>query len=330
MKLTPTKIKVKDLQKDIETDRHTYLGGSEVAAIMGLSPYKSAYTLWSEKCGFYEEEDKADHIKLAAYLGHENEQTIADLFQEESGMKVRKTMYRYSLKEYPFLGVHLDRLIRTPDKKTAILECKTTFSRHPWDGYDRGEIPPAYYCQVMVEMAVTGIHKAYIAVLRTGPVFDYWEVPYNEEEAQLIIKTCVEFWNMVTRKEWTPETDSIIDLSGSAPASTKEALSYMHRYYWDEPAAPVMIDNDSLEIISELDAKIKAMTEEKSRLSNQVKLQMEGAEKALSKKSVVRYRTVDTNRFDSASFRKDHPDLYKEYLKPSSYDRFTIENRKEN
>lgn len=31
--------------------RKAYIGGSEAGAIIGMNPYKSAYTLWAEKTG---------------------------------------------------------------------------------------------------------------------------------------------------------------------------------------------------------------------------------------------------------------------------------------
>ena len=39
---------------------------------------------------------------------------------------------------------------------------------------------------------------------------------------------------------------------------------------------------------------------------------------------VVRYTTVVSNRFDTTRFKKDFPETYKHYLKPSTSHRFSI------
>jgi len=38
----------------------------------------------------------------------------------------------------------------------------------------------------------------------------------------------------------------------------------------------------------------------------------------------VSWTNVTQNRFDSKSFQKDHPEVYEQYLRPSSFRRFSI------
>ena len=59
MKLHPTKERVKNMRKDIE-NRRDYIGGSDIGTVLGLNPYKSKFTLWSEKVGNVEPEDISD------------------------------------------------------------------------------------------------------------------------------------------------------------------------------------------------------------------------------------------------------------------------------
>jgi len=324
VKLTTTKKRVKDIQADIETDRATYIGASDVSAILGLNPFKSPYSVFAEKCDFVPAPDLSD--RLAVVLGQLSEETVAQLFTRETGKKVRRSNIRYGLKEFPFFGVHLDRLVKEPDGGTAILECKTTFSRRPWDGYEEGNIPPWYYAQVMAEMAVSGIHRAYIAVLRTGPAFDYWAVPYNAKEAEIILNTCADFWQHVQRREW-PEGE---DINGAAPTSTRDTIGALRRSLWTEDTArPVQLEDGPLEEIATLSAEIKRLSDEKTRLENQVKEKMKGAQRGTSARHTAKYRTIDTNRLDTAALKKDHPELVEQYTRPTSYDRFSVEERKD-
>lgn len=39
---------------------------------------------------------------------------------------------------------------------------------------------------------------------------------------------------------------------------------------------------------------------------------------------IVRYKTVKSNRFDTTAFKKEHADMYADFLKESTSRRFTI------
>lgn len=51
---------------------------------------------------------------------------------------------------------------------------------------------------------------------------------------------------------------------------------------------------------------------------------MDGKEVMESGSNKVTYKTIMQKRFNSAAFRKEHEKMYNEYLKNTSYKRFTI------
>lgn len=67
-------------------NRQTGIGGSDVAAILGLSRYKSPLDVYNDKIGEISESEQTQ----AAYWGTQLEDIVAKEFQKRTGMKVQK------------------------------------------------------------------------------------------------------------------------------------------------------------------------------------------------------------------------------------------------
>ena len=104
--LTVIRSKVNDMQEAVSKDRNHYIGGSDAGAIFGLNPWKSKYKLWCEKTGKISDEIPDNDAMLT---GRDLEQYVAERFERETGKKVRRDNYRYTLDEYPFMVGHIDR-----------------------------------------------------------------------------------------------------------------------------------------------------------------------------------------------------------------------------
>ena len=68
--------------------RRDSIGGSEAAAILGMSPWKSEYQLWLEKTGSAKPEDISD--KDVVHFGTMLEPLVAEEFCRREGKKVKK------------------------------------------------------------------------------------------------------------------------------------------------------------------------------------------------------------------------------------------------
>jgi len=60
------------------------IGGSDIPAIIGVNPYKTAYQLWLEKTG------QVPPVQDNKYMraGRKLEQVVADFFAEETNAKI--------------------------------------------------------------------------------------------------------------------------------------------------------------------------------------------------------------------------------------------------
>lgn len=138
--------------------RQSYIGGSDAAALVGMSPYKTNQDLYKEKTGQIDPKDISE-VDCVQY-GIHAEDHLRELF------KLDFPMYEVHYGEnnlwtndaYPFAAASLDGWLR--DRRTGkwgILEIKTTEIRKAGDRLKwRNGIPDHYYCQAIWYLGVTG------------------------------------------------------------------------------------------------------------------------------------------------------------------------------
>ncbi|MBR1620263.1 YqaJ viral recombinase family protein [bacterium] len=188
-------------------DRKNFIGGSDIAAVMGMSRWKTPLTLWLEKTGEVEPKDLSDNE--AVQLGKELEEFVAQQFSKKTGLKVRKRKEKYTHKKYPFMVAHVDRLIVGSDE---LLECKTcgSFKKDEWKD---DEIPTEYILQVVWYLGITGRKKGHIAVLIGGQSFKYKEINFDQELFNIMVDMAIRFWECVQTKTMpaiTPDDNDIM------------------------------------------------------------------------------------------------------------------------
>ena len=221
--MKPIIIKPKDHAEWL-AEREKGIGASDVAAILGLSPWETPFSLWLKKTHQVEPEPENE----AMLMGHLLEEVVVKRWEMETGEKAIKASAAdiiYVHPEHDFLRATPDRVIRGRKK---ILECKTTVTQIEPD-----DLPIHWICQVQYQMYVTGIHEADLAWLVSGRYFGYAHIPYDEEFATFIAGKVADFWNenVIGGKE--PELVSVSDftLKGSEPGTSveadKEALSHL-------------------------------------------------------------------------------------------------------
>ena len=180
--------------------RKKSIGGSDCATIIGLNKFKSPYSLWAEKKGFFENSSEDTEIMRQ---GRDFEEYVAKRFCEATDKKVRKRNYIFLHKDYDFISANIDREIVG---ENAGLECKTTSVYNKTD-FENGEIPEYYYCQCMHYMSVMGYDKMYLAVLVLSKGFYWFEIKRDEDEIKALIEMEVDWWNRYILGNEIPEID---------------------------------------------------------------------------------------------------------------------------
>ncbi|EGO8425904.1 YqaJ viral recombinase family protein [Enterococcus faecalis] len=277
-------------------DRLKGIGGSDVATILGLNQYKSAYQLWLEKTGQIE---LTETDSEPAYWGTILEEVVAKEFQERTGKKVRRRNQVFEHSLHPFLRANIDREVV---RENAILECKTAnqFLAKEWAG---DEVPLSYLCQVQHYMNVLNKDYCYIAVLIGGQKFIWKRVERDQELIDVLTEQLVDFWENNVIKGVEP----IIDGSKATADFLKDKYSDIEETQTTLPASfDELIDqkNEMKKTKKELDVAIR-------KIENEIKSELgkRNASIAITKKYIVEWKEIPTKRLNSKKIAEKYPQI---------------------
>ena len=106
--------------------RRRGIGGSDVAAILGISPFRTARDLYDDKLNIASVADDAGNW-VALEMGHLLEPVVAQMYAFKTGHRVIPDTYLYQHALYPWALANVDYSMEDRDTKDAGgLECKST------------------------------------------------------------------------------------------------------------------------------------------------------------------------------------------------------------
>lgn len=134
------------------------IGGSEAAAIVGMSPWMTPLDLWKNKLGVVNPKDLSGNA--AVEQGVKWEPILRDLFAA-THPEFEMWHHPYDIlcqEERPWLFATLDGELLNEDGKYGVLEIKTATpnGKAGWEKWNNGRMPDNYYCQVLHELLATG------------------------------------------------------------------------------------------------------------------------------------------------------------------------------
>jgi putative phage-type endonuclease len=200
--------------------RKNYLGGTDLAAICGLSPYRTALDVYLDKTS----DDIAENTNSAMRWGTLLEDVIAKEYAQDTGYDViiePNTIYHPSIK---FLGANIDRWA---NNKTHILECKTaSFTKaKEWGDSGTDQIPESYLIQVAYYAAICNVSKVDIAVLIGGQDFRIYTYVKNNNLEDKLIKIACNFWYNHVEKKIAPKCINTKDTFNLFPQSNNKEIT---------------------------------------------------------------------------------------------------------
>ena len=197
MNYTPTRlVDITTLTEDQWLDwRKKGIGGSDVAAALNMSPYRTARDLYYDKIGVVPAVEGPDK-SITFQIGHLLEDVVAQIFAKKTGLTVYEDHWMYQHPLYPFLIADVDRFVLLPDGRKAILECKTAHYDMQFK-WANGAVPRHYELQVRHYMSVMNIDVAFIACLFSNNENDFvWQkIERDVEEEENTILALEAFWN---------------------------------------------------------------------------------------------------------------------------------------
>jgi putative phage-type endonuclease len=170
--------------------RRTGIGGSEVAAVLGLSHFATPLDVWRAKVEGYTLAD-SPHLRRGRLL----EPAVAAWYAEETGAQLREVgTLRHPTR--PLALATPDRLAVLPSGEERLLECKTAGWRaaQEWGEEGTDEVSQGYLLQVVWTLAVTGLQRADVAVLVAGEDFRLYHVARDEELEAMLLEEVEAWW----------------------------------------------------------------------------------------------------------------------------------------
>lgn len=170
---------------------------TEIAAVMGLSPWASPFSLWHKKAGL---PTPPFEVSPQIEWGNRLEPAVALKFRDEHPeLRLHNTG----------TWQHRDRTWQraTPDliSSSEVVELKTSPTGEGWGPAGTDEFPIYYRCQAMWQQDTLGLLKpARLAVLISGWDYREYTVEYNEADAKLMREAAEEFLDTVRRGERPP------------------------------------------------------------------------------------------------------------------------------
>jgi len=180
--------------------RRRGIGGSDVAAVLNQSPYRTARDLYYDKTGRHSTDTDGDR-SITFEIGHLLEDVVAQIFAKKTGLTVFEdhTMYQHPL--FPFMIADVDRFALLPDGKKAVVECKTSHYNNMKTSWVNGAVPRHYELQVRHYLSVMNMDTAFIACLFSNNENDFiWaRIDRDLEEEESTILQLREFWDRYVR-----------------------------------------------------------------------------------------------------------------------------------
>lgn len=232
--------------------RRTGIGSSDAAAILGISPYGSALSVYTEKIGAAPETSETEAMKW----GRKLEPLVIAGFAEETdrGCEPNNALLRSKACPYHIATPDAMQVRRDRPMDMGILEVKTTgFGRESWDE----GLPPYVNAQVQHQLLVTGYDWGSAAVLVSGQKLLWVDVERDNRFIDEILRPAEEdFWKRVEER-MPPPAD------GSLHAEIALKLLYPKH----EPGKVVQLGGEFIDLDFELCQLQEEVKEREERIS---------------------------------------------------------------
>jgi putative phage-type endonuclease len=292
--------------------RRQGIGGSDVAAILGMDKRRGPLHVYLDKRGELEER-RDPKLDRSARRGQKLESLVAELFAEETGLAVVTSPGTLQHVDHPWMLVNLDRAVFEHhggelNGDGGVLECKSrTWRSARTEDWGGDEPPDGPAIQAFWGDAVSGYRKAWVAGL-VDDDFVWFQLQYDQELIDHMVKLVSDFWHNHVIAGVPPEPGDL--------ETTDELLSHL----WDVKADSIRFF--SPEEVTEADklltrhreiiAERKELKRELGAIENKLKAKLGDAEVALAPgRELYTWRRNGT--FAPKRFAATHPRIAAKY-----------------
>lgn len=273
------------------------IGGSDTAAILGLSSFTSALEVYQEKYGY--ERERNEHMDWGTIL---EPVILEEWTTDRPGVVVDTSTIIIQSRQFPFLLHSPDGLAHLPDGSIEGVEVKNIRSDQNWD-----PVPEAYYAQVQHGLLCSGLDKWNVVALVAGSKLICREILPDSEFMGRIATECERFW-----------ADHIVPGIPPAPDGSESAQRALDGA-WDPSEGSVEVDPNLLAEYESLDATRQKVEKDQKKVKQLIQAQMGEYEAATLDGTVVAtWKPQVSNRLDITRLRAELPEIADKYTKPST------------
>ncbi|WP_164543639.1 YqaJ viral recombinase family protein [Streptomyces mobaraensis] len=284
--------------------RRTGIGGSDIAAALGMSRYASPLALYLDKTGELGDVSRSPELEEAAFWGHRHEPTIAGVFAERTGLGVVEGPGMLAHVERRWMLANVDRFVIEPGESapSSLLEIKTR-SAVQLDEWLLG-VPDGPALQTHWYLAVTGYPHAHVAALLGGNRLVIHRVQRDEQLIEHLVALVGEFWQRVLDRTPPP-------VDGSE--ATEDLLGHLYKVKPDvvtvaDPAEVLPL----LERRRELTARERRTADELREIDNRLKA-VAGEAEVVKVQGRVAFTWKQNGPLAEKRFVAAHPELAAQY-----------------
>lgn len=296
-------VRAKDRQEWLQL-REGGIGSSEVATIVGLNPFETAYQLWRRKRGI----DQPKEENTAMRRGHFCEDAVARWWQADTGREVIKA----SSGDIIMVDDTRDYLRVSPDRtywvdgegkrnggNKGILECKTTNM-----AVDPEDLPKHWFCQLQYQLGVAGYTHGSLAWLGQRFQFGYADVDFVPDFYGWLVEQVERFHTDCILGGREPEpmnaSDVVLKYSRHADGKTEEVSDDVFAA-WQE--------------LKSLKANITDLTARKDELEDTIKMAFGDAEAiSYGGNLLATWKAPKPSvKFDEKGFKAENSEMWSRY-----------------
>ncbi|WP_326768809.1 YqaJ viral recombinase family protein [Streptomyces sp. NBC_01591] len=162
---------------------------TEIAAVTGLSPWASRFSLWHKKAGL---PTPPFETNPAVEWGNRLEDAVAQKFADEHPELELRTTGTWRHRDRDWQRATPDRIAQD-----RLVEVKTSPFGDGWGPAGSDEIPIYYRCQVQWQLDTLGLDVCHVALLVSGHDYREYVIEYDETDAKVMRDAAEEFLNDV-------------------------------------------------------------------------------------------------------------------------------------
>ena len=298
--------------QDFTHNRANFIGGSDMAAILGLSKYRTPVDVWLEKTG----QATPQPSTLPMRFGQYTEEFIAKEYAKLTNQTTAIYEKPFIDPKHHFLAGHIDRFVLgtgeplfNSDQKLntrKLLECKTAnpFLQQEWGYAGTDAVPMPYLVQCLWYLMLTGCHSADLAVLFGNSDFRIYTIIRNPDIELMMRNKACHFWNNYVLEKIAPPAQSVEDCRTLFTRSSPNKI--------------VQADKATLELVEELKTvhcELEKYTDRLSSIKQAIMNTMQDAEELRANEQVLAtWKTPKPiKRLDTKAMLQTYPELTKQF-----------------